>query len=201
VVALASYVSQPEWFVRPFEETVEDVEGLGRADVLVAGGCDAANAMGRIVRLHDHREDGFLGVRAIAASFHDRDVARRVVIDGSVDLGLVRYNAAHTGAREDVFERVGPERRGRVFGFKSTAGYVPQSLARKATNAAEGTWLPRITDHYRFALAPAAIDGLLTAPQTEDELDAMLEAIARGPLSPEEEHFVEDVTRRTIATL
>ena len=47
------------------------------------------------------RESGW--VRAIGVSIHDRKRAGKLAEDSPLDMLMVRYNAAHTGAEQDIF--------------------------------------------------------------------------------------------------
>ena len=54
-------------------------------------------------------------------------------------------------------------------------------------------WHPAVTDHYRFALTPPAMDGLLIALRSSAEVTALAAATERGPLTEEEEAYLMDV--------
>jgi len=47
------------------------------------------------------RESGM--VRAIGVSIHDRNRAGKLAEDSPLDMLMIRYNAAHTGAEQDIF--------------------------------------------------------------------------------------------------
>jgi hypothetical protein len=184
VVAAAAYVTQPEFCREPFRELVAAVKGLERIDVLVAGGAYEGELARRLPIYLRHREDGFVGARAIGVSFHDRGAARAAIADGGIDVAFVRYNTAHPGAREDVFPFLPASRTTRVFGFTSTGGY------RDVVD--EDVWIPEVTDHYRFALSSGALDGILCSPTTPAQVGALVEAMEEEPLSlAEEEHMIE----------
>lgn len=190
VVAVCAYVTQPIFCTMPFEEAVHAVPGLGRADVLVAGGAYGADLPGRLPVFLSHRRQRFLGAGAIGVSFHDRDLARVSIADGAIDLAFIRYNAAHPGAREDLFPHLPGGRGTRVYNFKSTFARVTEEQAR-AAGVPEGFWLPEVGDHYRFALSRPELDGILCSPGTPAEVTAMLEALDEGPMTAaEEDHLL-----------
>jgi hypothetical protein len=54
-------------------------------------------------------------------------------------------------------------------------------------------WHPEITDQYRFALSRPELDGVLLAPKTPEELQGVADALARGPLTEEEQTYLTDV--------
>ena len=51
-------------------------------------------------------------------------------------------------------------------------------------------WRPTVTDYYRFALTPPQVDGLLCAPQTPAEIEALARALEEGPLDDEEVNYL-----------
>jgi hypothetical protein len=193
VVAGVCYPTQPEFCSMPFQELLGAIPGLNRLDVLIAGGAYAREFAGRLPVYLDHRRRGFLGARAIGASFHDRAAALAAVKEACLDVVLVRYNPDHAGARQDLFPHVTDRPRPLLFGFNSTFGYLPP--ARMAGLGLPGAeyWHPAITDHYRFALTRPEMDGLLIALKTPGEVTALSAALGHGPLTEEEEAYLMDV--------
>ena len=195
VVAAVCYPTQPEFCTAPFEELVEAVPGLGRVDLLLAGGAYGHELALRMPIYADHRRERFLGNRAVGATFHDREGAVAALRERQMDIAYIRYNPDHSGAREDVFPHMPARPRPLLFNFKSTYGYVPP--ARMAEIGLKGPeyWNPEVTDHYRFALTPPEMDGLLIGLRKPDEVAALEEALERGPLTEEEEEYLMDVAR------
>src|SRR5688572_3364399 len=103
VVAVVSYLQDPLFGCLQFNEVIEMVPGLERADVLVAGAAETQDFFGRYQTLARARDGGAWGARAIGTSFHDRIAACTVANLDLLDVGFVRYNALHTGARTDLF--------------------------------------------------------------------------------------------------
>lgn len=186
VVAATCYVTQPEFCSAPFREVLEAVPRLTRLDVVSAGGAYGRDFQARLPVFQEHRRSAFCGARAIGASFHERSAAAIAIAQGLVDVAFIRYNAAHVGARKDLFPAVPAGRRTRVFNFKSTAAFVP-SGRRKGLAVAAGKWRPDVTDHYRFALTRPEIDGILCSLASPEQVQALADALARGPLSTDEE--------------
>jgi hypothetical protein len=195
VVAAVCYPTQPEFCSMPFEELLEAIPGLDRLDVLIAGGAYAGEFATRLPVYHGHRRTGFVGCRAIGATFHDRQAARRAVVENAVDIAFVRYNPGHSGARRDLFPHRAQPASPLLFGFKSTFGYVRSEQMTGLGLAGNVYWHPEITDHYRFALSRSELDGLLIAPGTPKEVAALAEALKKGPLDEEEERYLMQVTR------
>ena len=92
VVGVVTYVAQPEFLELPFTETIEAVEGLGRVDVAIAGGAYSWDIRTRLAVFRAHCEQGFAGMRAFGASFHDRAAARQAVEQRALDIAFIRYN-------------------------------------------------------------------------------------------------------------
>ena len=124
------------------------------------------------------REEG--KVRALGVSIHDRPRAGKLAEGSILDLLMIRYNAAHTGAEEEIFPHLA-HRRPAVVAYTATAW---RKLLR-----APGGWkgkVPPAGDCYRFCLASPYVDVVLTGPRSVAELRENLAAVDRGPLSPAE---------------
>jgi hypothetical protein len=198
VVCATAYVTQPDFCELPFEELVDDLPGLERLEVLTMGGVYAADFGPRLPVFEDHRTRGFAGCRAIGASFHDRRIARSAIVNGLVDLAFVRFNSGHPGARHDLFPGL-PKRRPRLFNFKSTDGWVdPARLAQ--LGLAKDAWHPAITDHYRYVFSQPALDGALVSVSTPGEVRALADALAEGPLDPQSQGWLEQLSHAHLST-
>jgi len=189
VVAAVTYVAQPEFLWVPFEETLAAIPGLDTIDVVVAGGTYMPDLLPRTKILADNRDEGLAGARALGASFHDRQAARAAIEHGMVDIAYVRYNAAHPGARVEIFPHIAERPRTLAYNFKSTMGHVPVAQLDDAGLPAD-MWRPSVEDHYRFALTRTALDGILCSPTTPSELEALVAALGRGPLSEVDEEYL-----------
>lgn len=143
---------------------------LGRTSAFTKG------VQREMVRL---REQGL--VRSIGVSIHDRPRAGRLAVDSPLDLLMVRYNAAHPGAEQDIFPRYAI-RRPMTIAYTATAW---QQLLR----APEGWDGPAMTpaECYRFCLSSPHVDVVLCGARSGAEIAQNLEALRRGPLEPEEE--------------
>jgi aryl-alcohol dehydrogenase-like predicted oxidoreductase len=133
------------------------------------------------------RESG--KVRAIGVSIHDRPRAGRLAASSPLDLLMIRYNAAHPGAEQDIF----PHRRG----VKPTILAYTATSWRRLLKRPRG-WDGRVMsagDCYRFQLSSPAVDLALCGPGSRAELEQNLDALARGPLSPDEERWMRDFGR------
>lgn len=133
------------------------------------------------------REEG--KVRAIGASVHDRPRAGRLAAESVLDLLMIRYNAAHPGAEQDIFPHL-EARRPALVAYTATAW-------RRLLRAPRG-WtgpVPTAGDCYRFCLTSPHVDVVLTGPRTVQELRANLAAVEKGPLSASEEDWMRSFGR------
>ncbi len=143
---------------------------VGRMSALSGG------VMEELVKL---REEG--KVRALGVSIHDRRRAGRLAADSPLDLLMIRYNAAHPGAEQDIFPHLAA-RRPAVVAYTATAW-------TRLLRAPRGWKGPPATagDCYRFCLTSPHVDVVLSASGKAERLRQNLAALEKGPLSPEEE--------------
>ncbi len=188
VVAVVSYVTQPEFCYAPFYEVLEALPGLGHVDLGVIGGSYASDFMTRLAQ-YERRP---AGMRGIAASFHQREAAATAISHGLLDLAFVRYNAAHAGAELDLFPRVPPreERRTKLFNFKSVSGYVPPERLAELGLPPE-KWRPEPQDHYRFALRRPELDGVLCALDGVAQIEALSRLLSGPALTEDEAEYLK----------
>ncbi|MEM6795174.1 MAG: hypothetical protein AAF725_14440 [Acidobacteriota bacterium] len=193
VVAVVCYVTQPEFCIAPFSEVLDVVPGLDRVDVAVAGGAYAHEIGSRLSVYHSrHRRERLFGRSALGTTFHDRKAALLVVNNRLIDIGFIRYNAGHPGARAEVFPFLDADKRAPLYNFKSVGGYVdPMYFSQLGFD--EDFWQPKVTDHYRFVLSRPEIDGILCAPTEVHMVQELADAMDEGPLDEEEEQFLIDL--------
>lgn len=186
VVALVSYMTQPEFLAPAFEEGLDAISSvIDSADVLIAGGCYAQDFTIRLAVLQEMRLRRYLGVSGIGMSFHDRVASRVAINSDELDLALIRYNALHPGARNDLFPFLEPDYYSTlVFNFNSTQGHTNETESAPIRKSAS---VPHITDHYRFVVSRPEIDGILFSPQSAKELREVRSALEKGGLEPDEE--------------
>jgi hypothetical protein len=138
-----------------------------------------------------HRID--LGARAFGVSFHERELAAKVIgTPGGADISFVRYNPVHRGAEKDLFPHIRDHAPQLVFNFKSTYGHLVEA-DYVALGVSPEHWRPPLTEYYRYALARPELDGLLCSFGTLEHVEAMAKAIASGPLTEEETSYLSDL--------
>jgi len=192
VVGITSYTTHPGMSFAAMGEVLDAVPGLGTIDVAIIGGAYGPDFLRRLHESQALRREGCFGVKAIGATFHDRQAALLATNHGLVDISFVRYNPSHPGARRDLFPQLHPERRTPLYSFTSTWNYVSPARCTELT-LADDYWRPRFTDYHRFALTRPEIDGLLCAPGTPEEVRELAWALEEGPLDRQEEQYLIDL--------
>lgn len=124
-------------------------------------------------------------VHAIGLTSHQRPLAAEAVRSGRLDLVMIRYNAAHRGAEQDVFP-ITQQRRLPVVAF---TGLRWRALLEPTPDDPPGFVPPAAPDWYRFVLCQPAVSVALMAPNGSEELQENLCLLDdwRG-LSDEEYH-------------
>ncbi|MBN1336111.1 MAG: aldo/keto reductase [Deltaproteobacteria bacterium] len=135
-------------------------------------------------------------VRALGCSIHDRQRAGALARDSILDLLMIRYNAAHPGAEQDVFPHLG-HRNPAVVAYTATSWRQllrPLGIRMPPWPGPvdDGPAPPPLTPSlcYRFCLSSPHVHVVLTGPKDRAQLDANLDALAAGPLSAEEDAWV-----------
>ena len=150
-------------------------------------GVGSAWTEGTLRELRHLKESG--KVRALGVSIHDRKRAGRLADDSPLDLLMIRYNAAHPGAEQDIFPHLA-KRKPAVIAYTATSW-------RKLLKAPRG-WsgpVPTAGDCYRFCLSSPHVDVVLTGPASSAQLDDNLAALDRGPLTADEDAFMRELGR------
>jgi aryl-alcohol dehydrogenase-like predicted oxidoreductase len=149
---------------------------LGRASAWTASTADA------LMRL---RESG--KVRAIGVSIHHRKRAGKLAANSALDMLMIRYNAAHPGAEQDIFPYVG-KRRPAIVAYTATrwGGLLKRPKGWNGPVMTPG-------DCYRFCLSNPYVDLVLTGPKNRQQLQENLAAVKqRGPLSQEDMSWIRE---------
>lgn len=119
-------------------------------------------------------------LRYVGATAHDRKLSRQLAADPRVDVLMHRFNMAHRKAAEEVF----PE------AMRSNTPIVAFTATRwRSLFEAPAGWTdrpPSAVDCYRYCLAQPAVQIVLTAPQTVEQLEENLAVLAAPPLSRRE---------------
>ncbi len=188
VVVLQSY-SRYGWRLTPKIESGLRAMKLDYADILLLGLHNTIPrdaVMESALRLKERGR-----VRHIAVSAHHRLIFEQYANDRRFDVLMLRYNAAHRGAEEQVFTALASAAIARP-------GVVSYTATRWGTlinprYAPPGARTPTATDCYRFVLSNANVDVCLTGPASTGEMKMNLRALELGPLTPDELQWMRAV--------
>ena len=136
--------------------------------------------------LRNLKRDG--RVLTVGMSCHDRRFAGQLAAARELDVLMVRYNAAHRGAEEEVFPYAGA---GGPLIVSYTATCWRRLLRRPKEWPRNGP-VPDAALCYRFALSHPAVHVCLTAPSTSEQLQENLRALEQGPLTEAEMKFMRE---------
>jgi aryl-alcohol dehydrogenase-like predicted oxidoreductase len=156
--------------------------GIDHADVLILGWFNrypGRRVLDAAQRLKDQGK-----VRFLAMSGHNRSTHGKVAAmsDSPIDILMVRYNPAHTGAERDVFPYL-PET-GRPGVTCYTATRWGQLLKEKKMPPGEEPLTA--AECYRFVLSNPDVDLCFTGPKSALEMEEACDVLDAGPMAPEE---------------
>ncbi len=126
-------------------------------------------------------------VRSIGVSIHDRKRAGALAKDSPLDMLMIRYNAAHPGAEQDIFPHL-TVRNPAIVAYTATRW-------RGLLKRPKGWEGPVMTasDCYRFCLSNEYVDVVLTGPKNRQQLEENIKDLSeQGPLSEEESQWIRD---------
>jgi aryl-alcohol dehydrogenase-like predicted oxidoreductase len=181
VVTIQSYARWPAAALRSAVDSGLRRLRLDHADVLVLGWYNSRPSQAILDEALDLKHRG--RVRHLMMSGHDRAFFPVMAREQLIDLFMVRYNAAHRGAEEDVFPKL-PTGDGRPGLCAYTATRWGSLVDPKKTPKGERT--PSAGDCYRFCLSHPAVDMTLCGPANGDHVREACDALAKGPLEEEE---------------
>lgn len=121
-------------------------------------------------------------VRYIGLTTHQRPLAADLAKSGLLDFLMIRYNAAHRGAEQDVFPTT--DRLGMPVVVYTCLRWG--ALLEATPDDPPGFVVPQAAEWYRFASAPPSVAVAVMAPENRAELDEDLCALNAGALTPAE---------------
>ncbi|HSW38426.1 MAG TPA: aldo/keto reductase [Acidobacteriota bacterium] len=139
-----------------------------------------------IEEMQRFKEEG--KARAIGVSCHDRRFVGQLALDGAIDVVMMRYNAAHRGAEEEVFPFLEAHNPG-LISYTATRW---RRLLRRPRGWPREKPVPSAAQCYRFVLSRPEVNVCLTAPSNIRHLEENLRALDQGPLSPDEDAFMRE---------
>jgi aryl-alcohol dehydrogenase-like predicted oxidoreductase len=134
--------------------------------------------------LYRFREEG--KIRSVGISTHNRKFAGRLAAEGALDVIMMRYNAAHRGAEQDIFPHLAKHNPG-VVSFTATRW---RYLLRRPRGWPRDGRIPTAGLCYRFVLSNPHVHVCMAAPSNMKQLGDVLEAFRQGPLAEEEMDFM-----------
>jgi len=179
VIVLHAVSRKPSTLSRVVQKSLDRM-GLDYVDILLLAGHKRRpepRLMEHACRLQDEGS-----VRFLALSSHRRLLFPQLEKDGLIDIFHLRYNAAHRGAEEEVFEHL-PEKGGPgIVAFTSNRW---GSLLDPASMP-PGEPPPSPADCYRFVLSHPKVHVACCGPNSMEQLRQNLECLELGPMSGEE---------------
>ncbi len=130
------------------------------------------------------REEG--KVRGIGMSCHDRKFAGQIAAEGALDALMIRYNAAHRGAEQEIFPQLESHH---PFLISYTATRWTR-LVRRPRGYPREERVPDAGLCYRFVLTNPNVDVCLMAPSSMEQFAANLAAVRQGPLPEDDMAFM-----------
>ena len=127
-------------------------------------------------------------VRGISISTHDRKLAGQLAADGALDGMMIRYNAAHRGAEQDIFPHLAAHDPA-VISFTATRW---RYLLRRPRPWPRERPVPTAAMCYRFVLSNPNVDVCLTAPSNLAQLEENLQVLRQGPLPEDELQYMRE---------
>ena len=106
-------------------------------------------------------------VRAIGLTSHQRPLAAQAARSGRLDMLMIRYNAAHRGAEQEVF----PVTQSLNMPVVTYTGLRWGELMKPTPDDPDGFEVPSAPDWYRFVLCHPAVTVGLMAPDGDAELE------------------------------
>lgn len=181
VIAIQSYDHSGLLSERAVDTALRSI-GTDYADILILGWHNSIPG-GRIMDLCRRMKDAGK-IRHIGMSGHKRTTfgALAQMKDSPIDVFMVRYNAAHTGAESEVFPYLQKENRPGITIYTATSW----RKLLKPGRMPEGEPPLSASDCYRFVLSNPGVDLCLFGPATEEQMNEGLSALDKGPLSGEE---------------
>lgn len=188
------------WQVRRSVENAMRKLGTDYLDVFKLGwlGRTSIYSKGIIETLLTLKQEG--KIRSIGTSIHDRKRAGRLALDSAIDLLMIRYNAKHPGAEQDIFPHLA-QRNPAVVSYTALAW---GQLIRPLKESSMPPWPgkddfsgPPLSPElcYRFVLTNPHVHIVLTGPQNREQLSKNMGSISHGPLEPDEMNWIREYGR------
>jgi aryl-alcohol dehydrogenase-like predicted oxidoreductase len=181
VVTLQSYARWPAALLQRAVDTGLRRLRLDYADVLLLGWHNHRPPQSILDAAQELQHQG--KVKHLMMSGHKRSFFPEMAGEQIFDLFMVRYNAAHRGAEQDVFPKL-PTGEGKPGICAYTATRWGSLLDPKKTPEDERT--PSAGDCYRFCLSNPNVDMTLCGPANAEHVREACDALAKGAMEDDE---------------
>jgi aryl-alcohol dehydrogenase-like predicted oxidoreductase len=182
VIAIQSY-DHGGWFLPTFFEKGLRALGIEYVDVLILGAYKSLPRPKVLKAVFELKQKN--KVRFLAVSGHRRAFFRELLEKGDAspfDLFMIRYNAAHRGAEEEIFPHIPKDNAPGIMTYTATR-WRKLLKSRKIPSTEQPL---SATDCYRFVLSNPHVQLCMTGPANAQQLEQALLALKLGPLSEEE---------------
>ena len=170
--------------LRVARRKIATVAGVEVLDIFFAEyihpGDKSASVFGKggvLDELQKWKADGL--IRYVGASCHDRTLGKQLAEDPRVEILMHRFNMAHRKAADEVFPAA-IKSKTPVVAFTATRWGT--LLERHADSTGEP---PTAADCYQYCLAHPAVQVVLTAPKSIQELEQNVRVVNLPPMTPE----------------
>jgi aryl-alcohol dehydrogenase-like predicted oxidoreductase len=185
VLTVQSY-SRVAALVAPSVEIALRRAGIDYFDFLLLGMWNAPPREAIVEAAQRLRESG--KVRHLMLSTHNRPSLQGHFRDFELgrspyDVFMLRYNAVHRGAEQDVFPHLPAARPPGIVAYTATRWGHLLDPAKMPP----GETPPPARDCYRFALGRPAVSMVLCGPANREQMQEAIRALDAGPLSPDED--------------
>lgn len=127
-------------------------------------------------------------IRFTSISCHHRKLIGKLAEQGEIDVFMLRYNAAHRGAEQDIFPHLEKHNPG-VVSYTATRW---RYLLRRTKGWPKDGQIPTAGQCYRFVLSNQHVHAVLTAPTNRKQLEENLLSLNDGPLTADEMEFMKN---------
>jgi aryl-alcohol dehydrogenase-like predicted oxidoreductase len=182
LIIVVHTILRPSFLVkRVVEKSIEQL-GIDYLDVLLlaSGGYNRKPHPRVIETAYELKDKGL--IRSFAISNHNRHIFPELEKDKDFDIFHIRYNAAHRGAENEVFDNLSPEDSPGIVTFTNTRW---GSLINPR-NMPPGESPPSAVDCYRFALSHPQVHVSICGPNSMKQLKEDLKVLELGPMDEEE---------------
>ena len=180
VVILIQSYSRSAFLMEAFLKKALRALSVDYADVLLLGWHNKRPSQRIIDKALSLKDKGLY--RFLAVSGHNRTLFPILADEDLFDIFHIRYNAAHRGAEQDIFDKLEEHTSPAIVSY--TATRWGQLLNPKKVPAGEKPL--SASDCYRFVLSNPAVNVCMCGPKDVPQMREALESVELGPMDEEE---------------